>query len=395
MVYFANRLTVSDLQFYVNSSGGFDFMYRKRWGSRSSRGLTPGKIALLALTFWVVSGLVMVAFISSNTKDVAEGSEGIGKMYIGNIFPTISRGAKYESRAAGSMALRTGESGIGTDDVNLNGTDLENKKDSSNIFKSMLGNMFPVAQVLDDDLAEEDPGINFAEQDTINKDGKEGILPENSIVQTTPRPPSANIDFTKPVVIIYHTHATESYQPVSEGNFHTLEEYGTVREVGNVMAAELEAKGIQVIHDKTIHDYPSYSKSYSRSLETVKTLMGNNESTKIIIDLHRDAAAYTGNNPKVVKINNEDVAQYSLVVGTGNPNVEALRTFAGYINSKAEEMYPGLAGRIIEKEYKFNQHVSDYHLLLEAGNNENTIDQAKRLGKCFANVLAEAIKEIQ
>jgi hypothetical protein len=58
-------------------------------------------------------------------------------------------------------------------------------------------------------------------------------------------------------------------------------------------------------------------------------------------------------------------------------------------------MYPGLAGRIIEKEYKFNQHVSDYHLLLEAGNNENTIDQAKRLGKCFANVLAEAIKEIQ
>ena len=115
--------------------------------------------------------------------------------------------------------------------------------------------------------------------------------------------------------------------------------------------------------------------------------MGNNESTKIIIDLHRDAAAYTGNNPKVVKINNEDVAQYSLVVGTGNPNVEALRTFAGYINSKAEEMYPGLAGRIIEKEYKFNQHVSDYHLLLEAGNNENTIDQAKRLGSALQTYL--------
>ena len=33
---------------------------------------------------------------------------------------------------------------------------------------------------------------------------------------------------------------------------------------------ELKAAGIGVIHDTTIHDYPSYNGSYERSAETVK-----------------------------------------------------------------------------------------------------------------------------
>ena len=43
-------------------------------------------------------------------------------------------------------------------------------------------------------------------------------------------------------VLIYHTHATESYQPVSEGNFHSVEEKGTVREVGKVLKEALKQR---------------------------------------------------------------------------------------------------------------------------------------------------------
>ena len=70
-----------------------------------------------------------------------------------------------------------------------------------------------------------------------------------------------------PQVLIYHTHTTESYQPVTEGNFHSVNKIGTVREVGDVLAERLEELGYQVIHDETIHDHPSYSQSYSRSLD--------------------------------------------------------------------------------------------------------------------------------
>ena len=58
---------------------------------------------------------------------------------------------------------------------------------------------------------------------------------------------------------------------------------------GNVLAEVLEENGIAVVHDKTIHDNPSYDASYERSFETVKTLLKKYPSIECIIDLHRDA----------------------------------------------------------------------------------------------------------
>lgn len=202
------------------------------------------------------------------------------------------------------------------------------------------------------------------------------------------------VDSNSPVVIIYHTHATESYQPASQGNFHILEEASSIREVGNILTEELEKKGIRVIHDKTIHDNPSYNQSYSRSLETVSSLVSKFPNAAVVIDLHRDAAAYSGGTGKTVLVNGETVAKYNLVVGNGNPNAETLKQFASTINAKAEEMYKGFGGRIIEKDYKFNQYVSNRHILLEVGNNENNIREADACARYFADVLAEVIDEM-
>lgn len=364
---------------------------RRRYGGYNGRKrLRGGRLVVLTLLFWAVSGFIMLSFLHGGPPKMIEAKgEDVAKMYIGSIFPTVSRSADYESREAMGDSL---------DPASGTSKGVLDEKQSKNIFESMMGSMFPAAAVLDDDLAEENPGIIY-DTDTGGTDtaDTDGSAQEDEGAQNTENPitSTANIDYSKPVVIIYHTHATESYQPVAEGNFHSLKEYGTVREVGDVLTEELEKMGIQVIHDKTIHDSPSYNQSYTRSLETVKTLMGSNESARIIIDLHRDAAGYSGNVAKTVNIKKDTAASYSLVIGTGNPNVEALKQFANHVNKTAEEMYPGFGGRIIEKKYKFNQYVSDYHLLLEVGNNENTIEQAKLTGKYFAQVLAKAIKDIE
>lgn len=354
---------------------------RSHRGYNRNRRLNGGRLAFLTLLFWVVSSYIMISMINGGSTSIqVDNGERVARLYIGSIFPSISRGVNFESREAMGNNIESN-------------SEIKDK----NIFKTMVGSMFPAIAVLDDDLAEEDPGIIYDNSEFISGDTKDETL--TSIIDTqtpdSPKPATANIDYSKPVVIIYHTHATESYQPVTEGNFHSLKEYGTVREVGNVLRSELEAKGIQVIHDKTIHDSPSYNQSYSRSLETIQKLMGDNSSAMIIVDLHRDAAGYSGNVAKTVTVNKDMAAKYSLVVGTGNPNVEALRIFANHINSSAEKLYPGFGGKIIEKQYKFNQYVSDYHILLEVGNNENTIEQAKVTGKYFADVLAAAIKEIE
>lgn len=363
---------------------------RRRYGGYNGRKRPGGgKVAIMTFLFWAVSGFIMFSFIHGGPAKMIEAKgEDVAKMYIGSVFPTVSRSADYESREALGNSLVSA-----ADDTEA----VFDSKKSEGLFKSMMGSMFPGAEVLDDDLAEEDPGIIFdtgndATDDSNTEESEQG----GADVQNTETIESetADIDYTKPVVVIYHTHATESYQPVEEGNFHSLKEYGTVREVGDALEEELEAKGIQVIHDKTLHDSPSYNQSYTRSLETVKKLMGSNESAMVVIDLHRDAAAYSGNTAKTTSIKNDTVAKYSLVIGTGNPNLEALKSFANQVNQTAEEMYPGFGGRIIEKQYKFNQYVSDHHLLLEVGNNQNTIEQAKLTGKYFGDVLAKVIKDM-
>lgn len=202
-----------------------------------------------------------------------------------------------------------------------------------------------------------------------------------------------SVSATEPLVLIYHTHATESYQPISTGNFHSIDEKGTVREVGGVLKAALEDKGIRVIHDKAIHDSPSYSKSYSRSLEAAQKILSTNPSIKIIIDLHRDAAAYTGNNKQTFTADGKEAAQFCLVVGEGNGNANELKAFANKVNQKANNLYPGFSKGIILKEYKYNQYIADDYILLEMGNNQNNIEEVKRSAAMFADVIEEVLKD--
>lgn len=202
----------------------------------------------------------------------------------------------------------------------------------------------------------------------------------------------SEVDNSKPQVIIYHTHSSESYQPYSESNFHREEETGTVREVGNVMAEELNKKGIAVVHDRTVHDRPSYNQSYERSLNTVTALMRQYPTAEIVIDLHRDAAAYTGNKGETIVINGETVAKYKLVVGRGNDNYTELISFARAVNAASEGLYPGFGGKILEKEYRYNEYIADRYLLLEVGNNQNDIEHAKNTGKYFAHVIASVLE---
>ena len=361
-------------------------MKKRRYGAYSGRRKQgSGRLAILTLLFWVVSGFVMISLLHGGPLEIFGGQkDDVGKMYIGNVFPTVSR-SSFESREALNPSTTQNDE-----------AEITKNEKSSDLLKGMMGSMFPGAKVLNDDLAEEDPGYYFTPEDIEQSGTVDPNRPADSEQkEETPNPAPADVDVKKPVVIIYHTHATESYQPVTEGNFHSLKEYGTVREVGDVLTEELRKMGIQVVHDKTLHDSPSYNQSYARSLETIKTLMESYDSEKIVIDLHRDAAGYVGNVAKTVKINNDTIAGYSLVIGTSNPNVEALRSLANEINRKAEEMYPGFGGKIIEKPYKFNQYVADNHILLEVGNNENTIEQTKETAKYFAKVLAEVIKERQ
>ena len=198
-----------------------------------------------------------------------------------------------------------------------------------------------------------------------------------------------------PLVIIYHTHSSESYMPYKSSNYHREKEKGTVRDVGSVMKKTLEKKGIKVIHDKTLHDRPSYNESYNRSLETITALRKKYPSADYIIDLHRDAAPSSVSEGKYTVIDGKRVAKFSLVVGQQNENYVELYDYAKKVSEKAGGIYNGFGGPIIERNYRYNEYVSNRSLLLEIGNNRNTIEEARLCGRYFAEVLASIIKSEQ
>ena len=110
-----------------------------------------------------------------------------------------------------------------------------------------------------------------------------------------------------PKVLIYHSHATESYEMDGtdiydpSGDHRTLDTNYNMIRVGEEMKAVFEAAGIGVVHDTTLYDYPSYNDAYNRSVQGVAANLEKYPSLVLLLDVHRDAlVANDGTIYKVV-----------------------------------------------------------------------------------------------
>ncbi|MBQ7106982.1 MAG: stage II sporulation protein P [Clostridia bacterium] len=201
----------------------------------------------------------------------------------------------------------------------------------------------------------------------------------------------------KPQVLIMHTHTTESFM-LEERDYYTEDDASRTRDskknmiaIGDIIEQKLKAAGIGVIHDTTIHDYPAYSGSYTRSAATITDDLKAYPSIKIVIDIHRDSI--TANNKEkikpVVKIDGKNAAQVMLVMGsqtggiTNYPNWKENLSLALKYQQTLEVMYPGLARAITLNSGKYNQNLTKGSILLEVGTEANTLDEAKR-GAAYA-----------
>ena len=202
-------------------------------------------------------------------------------------------------------------------------------------------------------------------------------------------------------IMIYQTHscesytASEKYQYKQTGNFRTTDKNFSVIRVGRELTNQLKSYGYNVIHDENYHDYPSYTGSYTSSLNTVTKLLEENKDTDIVIDVHRDAVGDNTYAP-TVKIGDEYAAQIMFVVG-GNgssiphPEWQQNLKFAIKVQQKANELYPGLFRPIILRESGYNQQVSKAASLIEVGATGNTLDQCLVSMKYLAKVLDEVL----
>lgn len=204
-------------------------------------------------------------------------------------------------------------------------------------------------------------------------------------------------------IILFHTHSCESYTPSETynyeqtGTFRTTDLNYSVVRVGTELENQLKGYNYNVIHNTSYHDYPSYNGSYTRSLATVENILKDN-SSDIIIDVHRDAIGSRSDYAPTVKIGDTDeAAQIMFVIGTNegglwHPNWNQNLKFAVKVQQKAEEMYPGLFKPIMLTKSRYNQHTGKYASIIEVGATGNTLDQCLTSMKYLAKVFDEVLK---
>lgn len=201
-----------------------------------------------------------------------------------------------------------------------------------------------------------------------------------------------------PTVLILHTHGTESYE--ADGTYEETSPYRTLDtdhnmvSVGDRVADLLEAGGIRVIHDRSLHDYPAYNDAYANSRQAASKILEENPSICLVLDLHRDAAEDENGNQKrsTVTVEGESCARLMMVMGSdkGNlsfPQWEQNLALAVKLQACLEQKYEGLCKPIQLVTSRYNQDLSTGALLIEVGTAGNTHREALTA----AEYLAEGI----
>lgn len=215
------------------------------------------------------------------------------------------------------------------------------------------------------------------------------------------QPLSWDLTQSAPTVLIVHSHATESYAYTGEytetSAYRTLDENYNVVSIGEQIARQLQAGGIRVIHDRTLHDSPSYNNAYNSSRQSAENYLSQYPQICMVLDIHRDSRQSDAGEQvrSSVSVDGKDCAQLMLVVGSDaggleHPNWSENMALAVKLQALLEKNVPGICRPIQFRSQRFNQDLSPGALLVEVGTAGNSRQEAL----AAADQLAKGILEL-
>ncbi|MCD8119236.1 MAG: stage II sporulation protein P, partial [Lachnospiraceae bacterium] len=199
----------------------------------------------------------------------------------------------------------------------------------------------------------------------------------------------------EPQILIYHTHSHEFFADSDTSNLET----GIVG-VGNYLAELLEGYGYSVLHLTDQFDYVDgvldRSKAYTYAGVRLKEVLAEYPTIEVMIDLHRDGV--DDGLHLVTEINGKSTAMIMFFNGMSrttsgnisylpNTNLEANLAFSLQLKVKAEAYYPGFTRKNYVKPYRYNLHLLEKALLIEAGAQTNTFEEVKNAMEPLAVLL--------
>lgn len=185
-----------------------------------------------------------------------------------------------------------------------------------------------------------------------------------------------------PQILIYHTHASETYLDSKAGV-----QADTVVGAGNYLTELLEKMGYVIYHDKTAYDKKANGEdnrnyAYSTARPNIEKILADNPSIEVVIDLHRDSGP-----KRLATVNGKDTCQIMFfnglcrnkngpMEGLDNPNLKDNLAFSLQAALVGRNLYPGFVHRNYLKHFRYNQHLAKRYLLIECGTENNSVQEA-------------------
>lgn len=233
-------------------------------------------------------------------------------------------------------------------------------------------------------------------------------VPNETLAELSEILPDIQIELNseEPQVLIYHTHATESFEPYSRDFYDkdftskTTDITKNMIAVGEEIVNELNSAGIHTLHDKSIHDYPSYNNAYNSSRESVIKILEKYPSIKVVLDIHRDGIEREDGTriAPVCEVDGERAAQIMIISCCDNggniPLYKENFKLASYFQSQLETDYSGITRPVLFDYRFYNQDLSTGALLIEIGSHGNSLSEAKLSGRLVGKSLSDALKNL-
>ena len=208
------------------------------------------------------------------------------------------------------------------------------------------------------------------------------------------QPLSWELQQNQPTVLILHSHGTESYSDTKSNNYRSTDRTNNMVSVGDVLTRLLQEAGIGVLHDRAMHDSPSYDDSYSNSRTSVQTYLEQYPTIQLVLDMHRDSMMDSSGNQirYALETDRGTAAKMMFVVGTdaggqNHPKWSENMSLAVKLQALLEKQTPGICRPINFRTQRFNQDLSTGAVLVEMGSAGNSREEALR----SVQLLAEAI----
>ena len=201
-----------------------------------------------------------------------------------------------------------------------------------------------------------------------------------------------------PVVLIIHTHATESFADTAADGYRSLDAEKSILAVGKVIADKLVSEGISTIHCTEVFDSPDFGMAYYNASQAIRSYINEYPSISYVLDIHRDSIELDdGTSYAPTSITSLGrAAQIMFVVGTdhGGSDHTGWRdnlALAARVQDAASGDYPTLMRSINLRSASFNEQYTKGSLLIEVGAAASTLDEAKLGAEILAEYLAREI----